>query len=67
MSGGREVVYQTDEQWNKIKPLIPRPTPRPQEGRPKGDDRFPFEAILRVPEDMWRAFLSEVDHNCILD
>ena len=89
----------TDEQWEKIKPLIPVRPPRPKGGRPPADDRACFEGILwilktgarwrdlpdqypnpstcwrRLKEwheggilkDMWRAFLSELDHEGVLD
>ena len=89
----------TDEQWEKIRPLIPPRPPRPKGGRPPADDRACLEGILWVlktgarwrdlpPEypdpstcwrrlrdwheavvlkDMWRAFLSELDAEGILD
>jgi len=89
----------TDEQWEKIRPLIPPRPPRPKGGRPPADDRDCFEGILwilktgarwrdlpdqypdpstcwrrlrdwheaEVLKDMWRAFLSELDHEGILD
>jgi len=89
----------TDEQWEKIKPLIPLPPPKPNGGRPPADDRACFEGIpwvlktgarwrdlpdqypdpstcwrrLRdwhesgVLKEMWRAFLSELDEDGVLD
>ncbi len=89
----------TDEQWEKIKPLIPPRPPRPKGGCPPADDRACFEGILwvlktgarwrdlpdeypdpstcwrrlkdwheaGVIKDMWRAFLSELDQEGILD
>ena len=89
----------TDEQWEKIRPLIPPRPPRPKGGRPPADDRACFEGILwilktgarwrdlpdRYPdpstcwrrlklwyetgvlEEMWRAFLSELDEAGVLD
>ncbi len=95
---GREVML-TDEQWQKIEPLIPKQVRGPKGGRPRADDRLVFEGILwvcrtgarwkdlpdRYPhpstcwrrlrkwekegvfKDMWRAFLSELDHKGALD
>jgi len=89
----------TDEQWEKIRPLIPPKPLRPKGGRPPADDRACFEGILwilktgarwkdlpdqyphpstcwrrlrqwyeeDVLKDMWRAFLSELDHDGILE
>lgn len=89
----------TDEQWEKIRPLIPPRPPRPKGGRPPADDRACLEGILwilktgarwrdlpaeypdsstcwrrlrdwhgaGVLKDMWRAFLSELDDEGILD
>jgi len=89
----------TDEQWEKIRPLIPPRPPRPKGGRPPADDRDCLEGILwilktgarwrdlpdqypdpstcwrrlrdwheaEVLKDIWRAFLSELDHEGILD
>lgn len=89
----------TDEQWEKIRPLIPPRLPRPKGGRPPAEDRACFEGILWVlktgarwrdlpaeyPDpstcwrrlrdwhetgllkDMWRAFLSELDAEGVLD
>ena len=89
----------TDEQWEKIKPLIPRRPPRPKGGRPPADDRECFEGILwilktgarwqdlprKYPDsstcwrrlkcwhdtgllkEMWRAFLSDLDKQGVLD
>ena len=89
----------TDEQWEKIRPLIPPRPPRPKGGRPPADDRDCLEGILWVlktgarwrdlpaeyPDsstcwrrlkdwheaggfkDMWRAFLSELDEEGVLD
>ncbi len=95
----KRVVYLTDEQWEKIRPLIPPRPPRQKGGRPPAPDRACLEGILWVlktgarwrdlPEeypnpstcwrrlrdwheagvlkDMWRAFLSELDAEGILD
>ncbi|GAB4109703.1 MAG: hypothetical protein Kow00105_18450 [Phycisphaeraceae bacterium] len=38
----------TDEQWNKIEPLLPKPKPSPQGGRKRLSDRRCFEGILWV-------------------
>jgi len=89
----------TDEQWEKIEPLIPPRPPRPKGGRPPVDDRPCLEGILwilktgarwrdlpaqypdpstcwrrlrdwheaGVLKDMWRAFLSELDEQGVLD
>ena len=89
----------TDEQWEKIKPLIPVRPRNPKGGRPPADDRACLEGILwilktgarwkdlpdqyphpstcwrrlrdwdeaGVLKDMWRAFLSELDEDGILD
>ena len=38
----------TDEQWEKIRPLIPAWSPRPKGGRPSGDHRACKEGIPRV-------------------
>ena len=38
----------TDEQWNKIEPLLPRPKPSPKGGREHIGDRRCFEGILWV-------------------
>ena len=38
----------TDQQWNKIAPLLPRHVPRPKGGRPPRSDRECFEGILWI-------------------
>ncbi|MCA1961888.1 MAG: transposase [Desulfomonile sp.] len=38
----------TDEQWEKIRPLIPPRPPRPKGGRPPADDRACLEGILWI-------------------
>ena len=38
----------TDEQWNKIEPLLPKPKPSPKGGRRRVSDRRCFEGILWV-------------------
>ena len=89
----------TDEQWEKIKPLIPPGPPKPKGGRPPAPDRACLEGILwilktgarwrdmpdqfphhstcwrrlrdweeaGVFKNMWRAFLSELDAESVLD
>jgi transposase len=89
----------TDEQWEKIRPLIPPRPPKPKGGRPPAPDRACLEGILwilktgarwrdmpdqypnpstcwrrlrdweeaGVFKDMWRAFLSDLDDEGILD
>ena len=42
----QRVAYLTDEQWNKIEPLIPEHPPRPKGGRPRADEPLVFEGIL---------------------
>ena len=41
-------VFVTDEQWEKIKPLIPERERSPRGGRPPADDRACLEGILWV-------------------
>ncbi|MCD6350792.1 MAG: transposase [Armatimonadetes bacterium] len=36
----------TDEQWAKMKPLLPTPPERPKGGRPRCDDRLVLKGIL---------------------
>lgn len=38
----------TDEQWNRIEPLLPKPVASPKGGRKRIDDRRCFEGILWV-------------------
>jgi transposase len=38
----------TDQQWNRIEPLLPPETPRPKGGRRRADDRLVLEGILWV-------------------
>jgi transposase len=38
----------TDEQWNKIEPLLPKPKRGKTGGRPSRDNRACFEGILWV-------------------
>lgn len=41
-------VFVTDEQWEKIKPFLPRRRPSARGGRPPADDRACLEGILWV-------------------
>jgi len=36
----------TDAQWEKIRPLLPKRSPRPRGGRPPANDRKRLEGIL---------------------
>jgi transposase len=38
----------TDRLWERVRPLLPPPTPRPKGGRPRADDRACFEGIVHV-------------------
>ena len=51
----------TDEQWEKIRPLIPPRPPRPKGGRPPADDRACLEGILWVLKTgaRWRDLPAE--------
>ena len=44
----KRVVYLTDEQWEKVEPLIPKRPVGPKGGRPRADDRLVFEGILWI-------------------
>jgi transposase len=93
----RPKVEITDEQWKRIRPLLPKTRGRP--GRPRADDRLVLEGIIwvlrsgarwrdlpeRYPspstcwrrlqqwedegvwEDIWRAFLTELDEQGRID
>lgn len=54
----------TDEQWDRIKPLIPLRPPRPQGGRPPADDRACFEGIVWVLKTgaRWRDIPDQYPH-----
>src|ERR1700743_2877211 len=41
-------VFVTDEQWEKIKPFLPKRKCSPRGGRPPADDRACLEGILWV-------------------
>jgi transposase len=51
----------TDEQWEKIRPLIPQRPPKPKGGRPPADDRKCLEGILWILKTgaRWRDLPSE--------
>lgn len=51
----------TDEQWEKIRPLIPPRPPRPKGGRPPAGDRDCLEGILWVLKTgaRWRDLPAE--------
>ena len=44
----RHEVFVSDEQWEKIKPFIPKRKRSPRGGRPPADDRACLEGILWV-------------------
>ena len=44
----RNEVFVSDEQWEKIKPFIPKRKQSPRGGRPPADDRACLEGILWV-------------------
>ena len=60
----KRVVHLTDEQWKKIEPLIPKPPPRPEGGRPGADDRLVFEGILWILKTgaRWKDLPDEYPH-----
>lgn len=37
-----------DRLWERVRPLLPPPPPRPRGGRPRADDRACFEGIVFV-------------------
>lgn len=37
-----------DRLWERVRPLLPPPAPRPKGGRPRADDRACFEGIVFV-------------------
>ncbi len=37
-----------DRLWERVKPLLPPPAPKPHGGRPRADDRSRFEGIVFV-------------------
>jgi transposase len=47
MARGQE-VFLTNEQWELIKPFLPKRKPSPRGGRPPADDRACLEGILWV-------------------
>jgi len=51
----------TDDQWEKIQPLIPPPPPKPKGGRPPADDRECLEGILWILKTgaRWQDLPSE--------
>ena len=51
----------TDEQWEHIRPFIPKRTSSPKGGRPPADDRKCFEGILWVLRSgaRWRDLPDE--------
>ena len=54
----------TDEQWEKIRPLIPPRSPRPEGGRPPADDRACLEGILWILKTgaRWQDLPSQYPH-----
>lgn len=44
----RSLERLTDEQWQKLEPLLPKVDPGPQGGRPWADNRAVFEGILWI-------------------
>ena len=38
----------TNRLWDRVRPLLPPPAPRPKGGRPRADDRACFGAIVHV-------------------
>lgn len=37
-----------DRLWERVKPLLPPPVPKPRGGRPRADDRACFEGVVYV-------------------
>ena len=68
----RYVRLLADAQWEKIRPLLPKRSKRPEGGRPPADDRRVLEGILwilrsgaagricqtssRIPSSCWLRF-----------
>lgn len=46
-SKGREREL-NDRPWERVRPLLPPPAPKPKGGRPRADDRACFEGIVFV-------------------
>jgi transposase len=59
MTRGKRLL--TDEQWTKLQPFFPQPTPSPEGGRPRAPDRACFEGILWIlwTGAPWRALPKE--------
>ena len=37
-----------DRLWDRVRPVLPPPAPRPRGGRPRADDRACFEGVVHV-------------------
>lgn len=57
----RRSVRLTDEQWEKVRPHLPKAVKSPRGGRPRANDRECFEGILWVLQSgaRWRDLPSE--------